>query len=76
MTRIATIRVYLKGKTFVSEFPINDYIQEYQIADEAWRLALHFADTQAIAMYGHDIPSAKFNELLNDLDYTYEIKEI
>ena len=75
MKRIAIINVSLKGKTFTSKFPIDETVQEYQIADEAYRLGLMFADTQVLAIYGHKISSYKFAEFLNDLEYNYEIKE-
>lgn len=76
MNRIAVINVSIKDKSFTSKFPIDEQIQEYQIADEAYRLGLLFADTQIIATYGHKISASEFAKFISDLDYTYEIKEV
>lgn len=76
MARIATINVSMKGKSFTSTFPIEDNVKEYQVADEAYRLSLMFADTQIIAHYGHRVSSYEFAEIIRDLDYDYEIKEV
>lgn len=75
MNRIATINVSLKGKSFTSKFPIDDNVQEYQIADEAYRLGLLFAETQILSLYGHRISSYEFASFISDLNYTYNIKE-
>ena len=76
MTRIVTINVSMKDKSFTSTFPIEEHIKEYQVADEAYRLGLQFADTQVIARYGHRISSSEFADFLRELDYSYEIKEV
>lgn len=74
--RIATINVSIKDKTFHSVFPIDERVQEYEIADEAYRLGMMFADTQVIATYGHRISSSEYALFLRDLEYNYEIKEV
>ena len=73
--RKAIINVSLYDKTFTSEFEITDRIKEYEVADEAYRLALMFANTQVIALFGHKVSGSKFAEILSNLDYEYEIKE-
>ena len=76
MARTAIITVSMKDKSFTSSFPIEDHIKEYQVADEAYRLGLMFADTQLIARYGYRVSSTVFAEALRELDYSYEIKEV
>lgn len=76
--RKANIVVSLNGKSFATEFDITDETKEYQIADEAYKLGLLFAETQLIAKYGSikRISSNQFAEILRNLDYTYSIQEI
>ncbi len=74
--RKAYIEVSIKGQSFKTEFPIKDHVEEYQIADEAFRLGIMFANTQVIAKYGHTISPYEFGKFIQDLDYTYEIKEV
>lgn len=69
-----TITVSLREKTFVSNFPIKENTPEYVIADEAYRLALIFAKTRAIALYGNYFNSNMFADLMKDLDYTYTVQ--
>lgn len=73
--RTAVINITMGDKSFSTSFPIEPYIKEYQIADEAYRLAMLFADTQIMARYGHKLSSKKLSNVLQELDYTYEIKE-
>lgn len=47
MTAIITCSI--ENKTFESHFPIDRETPEYMIADEAYRLAILFAQTQFIA---------------------------
>lgn len=76
--RKANIVVTLNGQVFATEFDITDETKEYQIADEAYRLGLLFAETQLIAKYGSRkrVSSNQFAETLRNLDYTYSIQEI
>lgn len=74
--RRAYVNVTFAGKSFKSNFDIEDHIQEYQVADEAYRLAMLFAETQVIAEYGHMVSFHKFVELLQQLDYNYYIMEV
>lgn len=76
MARVATITVSMKDKSYTDTFPIEDHVKEYQVADEAYRLGLIFADTQIIARFGRRISSSEFADALRELDYTYEIKEV
>ena len=68
-----TIFISLRDKTFTSNFPVKEDIPEYMIADEAYRLALIFAKTQAIAIHGY-FNVRQFTDLLQELDYTYTIQ--
>lgn len=71
--RKAVINISLYDKSFTSEFEIAEKVQEYEIADEAYRLALMFANTQVIALFGHRVSGNKFAEILGDLNYEYTI---
>lgn len=73
--KIAIINVTLNDKNFTSQFPIDENVQEYQIADEAYRLSMLFADTQVLATYGHRISSSEFAKFISNLDYNYKIEE-
>lgn len=76
MKRKAYITITFNGKTFNESFPIEEHIQEYQVADKAYCLALLYARTQLISMFGH-IPSFhKVASLFETLDYTYRIEEV
>lgn len=74
--RKAMIDVTLNQANFHSEYDIDESTKEYEVADEAYRLALLFAETQTRATYGRMIPMYEFAEVLRSLDYTYEIKEV
>lgn len=73
MTAIITCSI--ENKTFESHFPIDRETPEYMIADEAYRLAILFAQTQFIAKFGRIISGHDFGEFLKNLDYDYKIKE-
>ena len=73
--RKVTVTVSFCEKSFESKFEIEDHIKEYQISDEAYRLALLFAKTQIIAKFGHMVPFYKFAPMMETLDYQYTIKE-
>lgn len=73
--KTATINISLRDKTFKSEFPIQQETPEYKIADEAFRLGMLFAHTQMLAQFGKQISEYEFAKFLEELDYTYEIKE-
>ena len=74
--RKATIIVSLNGKSFETSFEIDERVEEYEIADEAYRVGLLFADTQMIATYGHRVSDYKFAEFLRKLEYEYKIEEV
>lgn len=67
------IHVTCHGREYVTTFRSDK--PEYVIADEAYRLALIFADTCALADYGHRIPSYQFATYLEDLDYDYSFMQ-
>lgn len=71
----ATIEVSLKGKTFVSEFPIEKTTKEYEIEDEAYRVAMLFAYTRILAEYNYPISDYEFGKFIENLDYNYKIQE-
>lgn len=73
MTAIITCSI--ENKTFESHFPIDRETPEYMIADEEYRLAILFAQTQFIAKFGRIISGYDFGEFLKNLDYDYKIKE-
>lgn len=65
MTAIITCSI--ENKTFESHFPIDRETPEYMIADEAYRLAILFAQTQFIAKFGRIISGydlANFSKIL------------
>lgn len=74
--RKATIIVSLNDKSFETSFEIDEFVQEYQIADEAYRVGLLFANTQIIATYGHRVSEHKLAEILRKLEYDYTIEEV
>lgn len=76
MKKKATITVSLNNKSFVTSFDTREDVKEYEIADEAYRVGLMFAETQAIATYGKRPPEFKFAEFLRNLDYDYKIEEV
>lgn len=73
MTAIITCSI--EDATFESHFAIDKGTPEYMIADEAYRLAILFAQTQFIARFGRLIYGYDFGEFLKKLDYDYKIKE-
>lgn len=73
MTAIITCSI--EDATFESHFAIDKGTPEYMIADEAYRLAILFAQTQFIARFGRLIFGYDFGEFLKKLDYDYKIKE-
>lgn len=62
-----SIRNHSHHTTFKSDCP------EYAIADEAYRLALLFAETCVMAEYGHALSGHEFGLFLEDMDYGYTI---
>ncbi len=74
--RKAMVEITMGQAKFNSEFDIADTTKEYEVADEAWKQALLFAETQTISTYGHRLPIYEFAEELKNLDYTYTIKEV
>ena len=73
MTAIITCSI--EDATFESRFAIDKETPEYMIEDEAYRLAILFAQTQFIARFGRLISGYDFGEFLKKLDYDYKIKE-
>lgn len=70
----ATIVCSVNGKEFKTSFEINATTPEYLIADEAYRIAMLFAETQFIAQYGYrPAGSHEFAKFLSSLDYSYTI---
>ena len=70
----ATINCVVNGKRFTTTFDITASTPEYLIADEAYRVAMLFAETQFIAQYGYrPAGSHEFAKFLSSLDYSYSI---
>lgn len=70
----ATIECSINGKEFKTSFAISPTTPEYLIADEAYRVAMLFAETQFIAQYGYRPASShEFAKFLSSLDYSYTI---
>lgn len=70
----ATIECSINGKEFKTSFEISEKTPEYLIADEAYRVAMLFAETQFIAQYGYRPASShEFAKFLSSLDYSYSI---
>lgn len=65
------IKVTVRGHSFATQFQSDK--PEYAIADEAYRLALMFANTRVIAEYGHALSGHEFGKFLEDMDYDYTI---
>lgn len=65
MTAIITCSI--EDATFESHFAIDKETPEYMIADEAYRLAILFAQTQFIARFGRLISGYDFGEFLKNL---------
>lgn len=70
-----TINVSFRDKTLQSTYETPSY-REYEVADEAYRIGLLFAETQTIAEYGHPLSPFEFGESLKGLDYDYSIEVI
>lgn len=66
-----SIKISIRDHSFVSSFESD--APEYAIADEAYRLALMFADTRVLAEYGHPLSGYEFGAFLEDLEYDYTI---
>lgn len=72
---VAVISCSIEDKNFTTKFPISKTIPEYMIADEAYRLAIIFAQTQYIAKFGYLSSNHDFGIFLKNLDYNYKIEE-
>lgn len=71
---VATIVCSINGKEFKTSFDISATTPEYLVADEAYRVAMLFAETQFIAQYGYrPAGSHEFAKFLSSLDYSYTI---
>lgn len=71
----ATIKCAVNGKHFTTAFEVDKTTPEYLIADEAYRVAMLFAETQFIARYGYrPANSHEFAKFLSSLDYSYTIE--
>lgn len=73
--RKVTITVTFMDKTYTSTFEAEPHVQEYEISDYAYELAMLFADTQILAKFGHKVDFHTYGKLLQDLDYDYKIEE-
>lgn len=69
------ITVTLNKKSFISTYETSNETPEYKIADDAFRVALLFAETQVFATFGHAISGYEFGKFIENLDYKYEILE-
>lgn len=72
---VAVISCSIEDRNFTTKFPISKTIPEYMIADEAYRLAIIFAQTQYIAKFGYLSSDYDFGIFLKNLDYNYKIEE-
>lgn len=72
---VAVISCSIEDKNFTTKFPISKTIPEYMIADEAYRLAIIFAQTQYIAKFRYLSSDHDFGIFLKNLDYNYKIEE-
>lgn len=70
-----TISCHLGQEEFSCTFVPSYEMPEYMIADEAWRLALLFAETQAIATIGPGFSMHDLAVLLEQLTYDYKVEE-
>lgn len=68
------INIQWKDKKYSTTFMAPEGIQEYKIADEAFRLADLFVQTQYIAEYGVSPSQRVLSQLYQDLDYDYTIE--
>ncbi len=75
MKRICIITCSINSNSFTTSFYLEHEVPEYVLADEAWRVALLFAQTQAIAALGCCYSSHQFAKFMEDLKYDYIIKE-
>ncbi len=66
------IRVKFFDQAFEERFETEKDTPEYKLADEAYRVALLFAETQIYATYGHMVSAHEFGRLLEHLDYEYK----
>lgn len=70
----AIINVKFRGETFTSQLSAAEGTPAYIIADEAYKLALLFAETRVLAECGHPIPLAELGEILREIDYNCGIQ--
>lgn len=69
-----TIICSINNRKYETNFSCDAATKEYVIADEAYRIAMMFAETQAIVKYGRSVNTHEFAEFLKDLDYNYIIR--
>lgn len=72
---VAIISCSIEDKDFTTKFPISKTTPEYIIADEAYRLAIIFAQTQYIVKFGYLSSDHNFDIFLKNLNYNYKIEE-
>ena len=72
---VAVIYCSIEDRNFTTIFPISKTTPEYIIADEAYRLAIIFAQTQYSAKFGYLSSDHDFGIFLKNLDYNYKIEE-
>ena len=49
---------------------------DYEVADEAYMIALMFAETQMLKQYGYTISDWEYGKFLSTLDFSYTIEEV
>lgn len=57
--------------SFISEMTCDEHTLAYQIEDEVFRIALLFAETRVLALYGR-MSLDLLGEVLKDIDYDYK----
>lgn len=67
----ARIVVSFHGQSYEETFKTDK--PEYAVADEAYRVAMLFAETRIIAERGYMVSSYEFGQILEDLDYDYSL---
>lgn len=75
MTKI-TINCSIDNHTFSTTRTLERRPQEYEIADEAYTVALMFAYTQMLAKFGYALSDWEYGKFLSTLDFEYKIEEV
>lgn len=75
MTKI-TINCSVNGQTFQTVRTVERRPADYEVADEAYVIALMFAETQMLKKYGCVISDWEYGKFLSTLDFSYTIEEV